>query len=51
MSVPGSDGKYGYGGTCFPKDVKAMNGFDKLSRLTLLKEAELANTQIRLGHK
>ena len=51
LTVPGPDGKYGYGGTCFPKDVKAMNGFDKFGRLTVLKEAELANTQIRLGHK
>ena len=51
MQVPGPDGKYGYGGSCFPKDVKAMNGFDKLDRLTLLKEAELANTEIRLGNK
>jgi UDPglucose 6-dehydrogenase len=51
MSVPGSDGKYGYGGTCFPKDVKAMNGFDANGRMTVAREAELANTQIRLGHK
>lgn len=51
LQVPGPDGKYGYGGTCFPKDVKAMNGLDKHGRLTLLKETELANTKIRLGHK
>lgn len=24
MSVPGSDGKYGWGGACFPKDVSAI---------------------------
>jgi nucleotide sugar dehydrogenase len=24
LHVPGPDGKYGYGGTCFPKDVNAM---------------------------
>ncbi len=48
MKVPGLDAKYGYGGTCFPKDVKAMNAFDINNRLTLLKEAELANTYIRL---
>ena len=23
--VPGSDGKYGFGGTCFPKDLNAFN--------------------------
>jgi UDPglucose 6-dehydrogenase len=24
MSVPGPDGKYGWGGACFPKDVSAI---------------------------
>ena len=24
LAVPGPDGKYGYGGSCFPKDVQAM---------------------------
>lgn len=48
MMVPGPDGKFGYGGTCFPKDVKAFLGTDKNERMTLLKEAELANTKIGL---
>ena len=48
LDVPGPDGNFGYGGTCFPKDVKAMIGFDKENRLTVLREAELANTKIRL---
>lgn len=25
--VPGPDGKFGYGGACFPKDLKAFNNF------------------------
>ena len=48
FGVPGSDGLFGYGGTCFPKDVKAMIGFDVNSRLSVLRESELANTKIRL---
>jgi len=27
LHVPGPDGKYGYGGTCFPKDVNAFTRF------------------------
>ena len=48
MSVPGPDGQYGYGGTCFPKDVKALIGYDKNERLSILREVEVANTKIRL---
>ena len=48
MLVPGPDSKFGYGGTCFPKDVKAMLGFDKNKRLSVLTEVEEANTKLRL---
>lgn len=48
FEVPGPDGLFGYGGTCFPKDVKAMIGFDMNNRLSVLRESELANTKIRL---
>jgi len=29
LSVPGPDGKYGFGGSCFPKDIQAMISFAK----------------------
>jgi UDPglucose 6-dehydrogenase len=29
LNVPGHDGKLGYGGTCFPKDVNAFLSFSK----------------------
>ena len=29
LNVPGHDGKFGYGGTCFPKDVNALINFAK----------------------
>ncbi|MDA8641752.1 hypothetical protein N9L37_05260, partial [Flavobacteriaceae bacterium] len=29
LNVPGHDGKVGYGGTCFPKDVSALIHFSK----------------------
>lgn len=48
MLVPGPDGNFGYGGTCFPKDVKAMLGFDKNKRLSVLTEVDVANTKLRL---
>lgn len=51
FDVPGDDGQFGYAGTCFPKDVKAMIGFDVNNRLSVLRETELANTKIRLTGK
>ena len=35
LNVPGHDGKLGYGGTCFPKDVCAILSFAKSMNLSL----------------
>lgn len=48
IDVPGTDDMYGYGGSCFPKDMHAMIAFDPNERLTLIRETILANTKIRL---
>ena len=35
LNVPGHDGKLGYGGTCFPKDVNAFLSFSKKYHIEL----------------
>ena len=35
LNVPGHDGKLGYGGTCFPKDVNALLSFSKIHDIEL----------------
>tara|TARA_B100001057_G_scaffold286230_1_gene286377 strand:+ start:321 stop:1172 length:852 start_codon:yes stop_codon:yes gene_type:complete len=35
LNVPGHDGKLGYGGTCFPKDVNAFISFSKKYNIEL----------------
>ena len=49
MSVPGPDGKYGFGGACFPKDVSALIEYSKElgPELSLLKKANDINNNIR----
>jgi hypothetical protein len=44
--VPGYDGKRGFGGACFPKDLVAFNNFDK-KNLTLLAEVDIINKNYR----
>lgn len=50
MGAPGSDGKFGYGGACFPKDVTALyNAFKKSSKsgLPLLWSVATSNDHLR----
>ena len=35
LNVPGHDGKFGYGGTCFPKDVSAILSYSKKHEIEL----------------
>ena len=49
LGVPGHDGKYGFGGSCFPKDIQAMIDFAETFGLnpTVLKGAWEKNLQVR----
>ena len=35
ITVPGHDGKLGFGGSCFPKDIKALIAYSKTLGLEL----------------
>ncbi len=47
--VPGPDGKFGFGGSCFPKDIQAMINFGNLNNIDLstLKGAWKTNLNVR----
>jgi len=49
MDVPGPDGQYGWGGTCFPKDIAAIlhEAMDLDTELELLGRVEDINKQHR----
>ena len=49
MQVPGPDGKFGYGGACFPKDSNAFYSYSELIKepLKLLNKSISINNQIR----
>lgn len=49
LNVPGPDGKLGYGGACFPKDIKALIGLAKEFYIDpkLLKATEAKNKEVR----
>ena len=50
--VPGPDGKYGYGGSCFPKDSSALLAYaaENAVQLWLLTEATYINDEAREGN-
>ena len=49
LAVPGPDGKLGFGGSCFPKDIQAIIDFAKKMNLTLntLEGAWQTNLSVR----
>jgi len=49
LSVPGPDGKLGFGGSCFPKDIQAIINFAKNLNLNLntLEGAWKTNLSVR----
>lgn len=48
-SVPGPDGKLGFGGSCFPKDIQALINFAKINNIDMnvLEGAWKTNLQLR----
>ena len=48
LNVPGHDGKLGYGGTCFPKDVNALLSFSKKYNIELNTIAGGWNTNLKV---
>ena len=53
MQVPGPDGRYGFGGACFPKDTKALYEYSLSlkSPLHILKKIIDLNNDIRGSYK
>ena len=49
LNVPGHDGKYGFGGSCFPKDIQALINFgEELGvEMSVLKGAWKTNLKVR----
>lgn len=49
LKVPGPDGKYGYGGMCFPKDMAAMSSVMRYQAISdnIITAAEKANKKRR----
>ena len=49
LNVPGPDGKFGFGGTCFPKDINAFISFAKKNKINMnvLEAAWKTNLEVR----
>jgi len=49
ISVPGPDGKFGFGGSCFPKDIQALISFSEENEIEMnvLKGAWKTNLKVR----
>ena len=49
LNVPGHDGKFGFGGSCFPKDIQAMIDFAEMFGIepTVLKGVWEKNLEVR----
>tara|TARA_B100000427_G_scaffold34558_2_gene25111 strand:+ start:7545 stop:8426 length:882 start_codon:yes stop_codon:yes gene_type:complete len=49
ISVPGPDGKFGFGGSCFPKDIQALINFGNKNgiEMNVLKGAWKTNLKVR----
>lgn len=49
LDVPGPDGQYGFGGSCFPKDTKALTSYAKAcnNKLSLIAKACEINDHLR----
>ena len=49
INVPGPDGKFGFGGSCFPKDIQALIAFgDKIGvNMNVLEAAWKTNLEVR----
>ena len=49
LGVPGHEGKFGFGGSCFPKDIQAMIDFAEMFGLnpSVLKGAWEKNLEVR----
>lgn len=53
LEVPGPDGKFGFGGACFPKDISALISFveEDGGSLDLIKSVKKINNKIRSNYK